>query len=368
VKRNKDIGRIRIVHYLNAILPLIAVVAVLFAAVFLWLAPGIHKHSLESRMQETANIVRSVWSIADSVHHRFEVGLLSEEDAKSIVLDHVRSIRYGPAMEDFCWLYDTENHQLTHPHVTQEAMDAYFASTTATTIPLEHLSWMNRDEHFFSHEATREGSELLEKQTFFVKDFEPWSWKIGSGFSEDNVSDRLSELTHPVFRSTVMLLIIISLLMVLSLRRSLKAIGTVFQKDSEIQTLSSIIRDAPLSIVTTDLKGNVEYANPSTIKSYGWTEEELKGANVNLFKSGQTPKEVYDDMWETITHGNTWRGEILNRNKSGNLIWEDLLIAPIRNEKGKSGATMRSSRISPNRNNCKAHSSRQRTRPKRATV
>ncbi len=54
----------------------------------------------------------------------------------------------------------------------------------------------------------------------------------------------------------------------------------------------------------------------------------------SLLKSGQTPVEVYADLWRTLLSGREWHGELLNRKKNGELFWEDTSISPLKDEKG----------------------------------
>jgi signal transduction histidine kinase len=43
---------------------------------------------------------------------------------------------------------------------------------------------------------------------------------------------------------------------------------------------------------------------------------------------------VYKALWDTVTSGKTWRGELLNKKKNGELYWEDALISPIKDKEG----------------------------------
>ena len=46
-------------------------------------------------------------------------------------------------------------------------------------------------------------------------------------------------------------------------------------------------------------------------------------------------KRFYEEMWNTITSGKTWHGEIINKKKDGTLFHEEMTITPIINDKGK---------------------------------
>lgn len=109
------------------------------------------------------------------------------------------------------------------------------------------------------------------------------------------------------------------------------------RKESELQLrkLSNIIEQAPLSIVITNLDGDIEYANPRFTQVTGYTLEEAIGQNPRILQSGETADEVYDNMWETLTRGEVWSGELINKRKNGEIYLETAVIAPIFDDQGK---------------------------------
>ncbi len=104
--------------------------------------------------------------------------------------------------------------------------------------------------------------------------------------------------------------------------------------EERLRKLSQAVEQSPTSIVITDLKGIIEYVNPYFIDLTEYTAEEAIGKSTNILKSNHTPNEVYKDLWTTITSGKEWVGEILNRKKSGELYWESVKIAPIKDSNG----------------------------------
>ena len=95
------------------------------------------------------------------------------------------------------------------------------------------------------------------------------------------------------------------------------------------------IEQSPASIVITDVKGNIEYVNPKFVETTGYTAQEAKGQNPRLLKSGETKPDAYQEMWQTITSGNEWRGEFHNKTKTGELFWESASLSPIHNDRGE---------------------------------
>ena len=85
----------------------------------------------------------------------------------------------------------------------------------------------------------------------------------------------------------------------------------------------------------TDLNGDIVYANDKLCQISGYSRSELMGNNHRIINSGLHDKAFFADVWQTITSGNVWHGDICNRNKSGELYWVNATILPLRDEGSK---------------------------------
>jgi len=106
------------------------------------------------------------------------------------------------------------------------------------------------------------------------------------------------------------------------------------QTEVALRQLSTAVEQSPVTVVITDADGIIEYANAKFVARSGYTVEEALGQNPRILKSGLIADEVYVDLWDTITAGKEWRGELQNRHKDGSLYWESVSISPIRNPEG----------------------------------
>jgi PAS domain S-box-containing protein len=104
--------------------------------------------------------------------------------------------------------------------------------------------------------------------------------------------------------------------------------------EEELVKLTRAVEQSPVSILITDLEGNIEYVNPKTTEVTGYLPFELIGNNPRLLSSGETPSSVYKQMYDVIKAGGIWHGEFHNRTKSGSLIWESASISPVINDEG----------------------------------
>ncbi|MFW5792710.1 MAG: PAS domain S-box protein [Bacteroidota bacterium] len=102
--------------------------------------------------------------------------------------------------------------------------------------------------------------------------------------------------------------------------------------EESIQKLFKGIEQSPASVLITDTNGRIEYSNKKFEELTGYKFEEIIGENPRILKSGKQDREFYKNLWETITAGNDWRGEMVNKKKDGTYYTESALISPIKNE------------------------------------
>ena len=82
-------------------------------------------------------------------------------------------------------------------------------------------------------------------------------------------------------------------------------------------------------ISMTDMQGNITFINRDFVQISGFSEEELIGSPHNIVRHPDMPAAAYTDMWQTIKSGNTWRGLVKNRCKSGDHYWVDAYVMPV---------------------------------------
>jgi PAS domain S-box-containing protein len=107
------------------------------------------------------------------------------------------------------------------------------------------------------------------------------------------------------------------------------------QAEQEIKKLSIALDQSANIVVITDVNGQIEYVNKAFTRITGYTFEEVINENPRLLKSGRMKDDFYKKLWSTISSGNQWEGEFLNRKKNGDLYWENATITPVRDQVGK---------------------------------
>jgi len=125
-------------------------------------------------------------------------------------------------------------------------------------------------------------------------------------------------------------------------RRSLESANRDLQKEfavrqraeDSLRKVSAAAEQSPVSILITDLQGNIEYVNPHFEQVTGYSSAEVVGKNPRLLQSGETDPMAYRQLWSSIASGGIWEGEFHNKKKNGELFWERATIAPVRDLSG----------------------------------
>lgn len=105
--------------------------------------------------------------------------------------------------------------------------------------------------------------------------------------------------------------------------------------EEEMEKLSTAVEQLAETVLITDTKGNIQYANPAFEKISGYLREDVQGENPRILQSGKHDKNFYENMWDTISGGNVWSGTLINKRKDGRIFVEKANISPIKDETGK---------------------------------
>jgi len=107
------------------------------------------------------------------------------------------------------------------------------------------------------------------------------------------------------------------------------------QSKSYFRLLTRAVEQSPASVLITNVRGDIEYVNTKFTQVTGYTFDEVVGQNPRILKSGEMPKQLYRELWQTILSGGCWAGALHNRRKDGTLFWEHAVIQGITDEEGR---------------------------------
>lgn len=105
--------------------------------------------------------------------------------------------------------------------------------------------------------------------------------------------------------------------------------------EEQIHKLYLAVEQSLHTIIIVDKSGAVEYVNPRFTHVTGYDREEVIAQSLRRFTFSQMPDMEYARLWETISSGREWQGELQSKKKNGETYWESVLFAPIRNSAGQ---------------------------------
>src|SRR5690606_1627211 len=76
----------------------------------------------------------------------------------------------------------------------------------------------------------------------------------------------------------------------------------------------------------TNVNGEIIYANDAFCRISKYSRKELLGQNHRIVNSGHHTKGFFKELWETISSGKAWYGEIKSKAKDGTYFWQNSAI------------------------------------------
>jgi PAS domain S-box-containing protein len=108
------------------------------------------------------------------------------------------------------------------------------------------------------------------------------------------------------------------------------------RSEQELEELALVASRTNLMVIISDSTGVITWVNESFTSKTGYTNEEIIGQKPHILLSGpETDQSVVQSIYDHLSHGKDFQGEILSYDKFGKPIWFHIDVAPVRNEKGE---------------------------------
>ena len=103
--------------------------------------------------------------------------------------------------------------------------------------------------------------------------------------------------------------------------------------DQQISMLAHALRSVSECVVVTDMQDTILFVNEAFQETYGYSEEELLGKDIDIIRSKNNPEEVTSQILPTTLKEGRWKGEVLNKRRGGGEFPISLSTSVVRNEK-----------------------------------
>ena len=138
---------------------------------------------------------------------------------------------------------------------------------------------------------------------------------------------RISETTVvPIFDN--------GLTYILATTREVYRAQTLKEPTLFLDTCRQVINEVGLVALTNE-QGVIEVVNELFEATTKFKRDEVIGKSFQVLNSNFHDQSFFSSMWDTISKGDSWTGQIRNRTKEGSFFWVNATIVPIKNDVGE---------------------------------
>jgi diguanylate cyclase (GGDEF)-like protein/PAS domain S-box-containing protein len=88
------------------------------------------------------------------------------------------------------------------------------------------------------------------------------------------------------------------------------------------------------ALFITDAVGRIEWLNAAFERMSGYTKDDALGRTLNILRCDLQPADVFQGIWTTVRDGLIWRGEVVNRRKTGETYVVSQTVTPLVDQDG----------------------------------
>jgi diguanylate cyclase (GGDEF)-like protein/PAS domain S-box-containing protein len=100
----------------------------------------------------------------------------------------------------------------------------------------------------------------------------------------------------------------------------------------ELRLYANAFESSGEPMLITDRANRIIDVNAAFTAQTGYSLDEVLGRDPKILTSGDTPKSVYQEMWDCLRTGGYWRGELWDRKKTGEVFPKWASISAIRDD------------------------------------
>jgi len=116
---------------------------------------------------------------------------------------------------------------------------------------------------------------------------------------------------------------------------SVPQVVSTIETHEEALQYEEAMKHAGVAISITDSDGVIQYVNPAFEELTGYSAAEAVGSTHSILKSGEMSDQHYEQLWDTITAGDIFEKQVINRMKDGDRYILQETISPVTNDDGE---------------------------------
>lgn len=270
---------------LRIFLPVVLTIFLFVTTIFGLILPLIEDHMMTRKRQMIQALTEAAVSTLQVYANQVQTGQLSQTEAQSRAVDHLRQIRFGPEQKDYFWINDMHPNLIMHPYRPDlEGRDiSGYADPTGKKLFVAFVETVKaQGAGFVDYQwQWQDDPRRIVPKISYVQGFAPWNWVVGTGIYVEDVRAEIGSITQRVIWMCIGILALIvtlsSYIIVQSARaekRRRQADDALRRSEEQYRLLAETAQDF---IVALDEKGRINYVNQAWTKAGGYSPGELRG-------------------------------------------------------------------------------------------
>ncbi|MDD1622103.1 MAG: EAL domain-containing protein [Methylococcaceae bacterium] len=106
------------------------------------------------------------------------------------------------------------------------------------------------------------------------------------------------------------------------------------EADRQLRLANLVLTQSDEAILISDAGNHIVFVNDAFTRITGYTLAEVIGQNPRILASGRQSQEFYAEMWQSLLNEGSWRGEIWDKRKNGEIYPKWLNISCVHDDRG----------------------------------
>ncbi|PLX66084.1 MAG: hypothetical protein C0602_13210 [Denitrovibrio sp.] len=265
---------------------------------------------------------------------------------KKHLVETLDNERFGYKNYGYFWISDTDYNAVFNVNKKRIGKNNYnLADVNGKYFFREFIDIaFTKGSGFTEYQWNLPGSEKPSTKISYLQLYPDWNWVIGAGFYyedfyeqlkyEEEISNR--RLSESIRKNTVIIVSVFVVIFFISIAiyRRIRSIENAQLNHLNALTQYKTVIDSSSIVSTTDTNGIITHANDQFCEITGYSADKLIGNKHNIIGHPDNPKNVYKDLWETISSGNIWRGIIKNMTADGGYFFQKTTVVPFKDMNG----------------------------------
>lgn len=197
----------------------------------------------------------------------------------------------------------------------------------------------NDDEqiiYWFNNKASKLFDIQIDKNITTIIPTQKWELIYKKIKTNNFKENEIIEIKDSLFQLTVLNTVLLDNSIIKLLFTNISEISNKNKQiEKKLQLSDIVFENTTEGIIITNEKGEIISVNNAFTNITGYFFEEIKYLNPKILKSGKHDKKFYSNMWTELEKNGSWKGEIWNRKKNGEIYPEWLNLSVVKDLDGK---------------------------------